>query len=111
LGGKGYIEAVNKLRSELHDKELMEILDNMKSEFEKNKLSPNSLEKNMKLCIEDCNFSVRTYNCLKRGGYDTIADIIKDPKSKLQTIRNLGGKGYIEVESFIKSLGLEIGGY
>lgn len=109
LKGLSVIEAVNKLREELHDKELVEILYGIKAEFEENQLSQSSLEKNMKLSIEYCNFSVRTYNCLKHAGYNTIADIIKAPKSKLQTIRNLGNRSYCELEDYIKSLGLEIG--
>ncbi len=48
--------------------------------------------------IEELNFSVRTYNCLKRSGKDTVNSLIEMSFEELRRIRNLGKKGAEEVE-------------
>ena len=53
--------------------------------------------------IEDFDFSVRTYNCLKRAQLNTIQDIV-NYKSGLMNIRNLGRKGVDEIITTIEDL-------
>ena len=53
--------------------------------------------------IEDLDFSVRTYNCLKRARLNTVKDII-DYENGLTHIRNLGKKGVIEIADTVENL-------
>lgn len=54
--------------------------------------------------IENLDFSVRTYNCLKRAGLNTLSDIIRYPKEDLAKIRNFGNYSMKEVEHMLMSL-------
>ncbi len=47
--------------------------------------------------FSDLNFSVRTYNCLKRAGIITVEDLLNYPEEKISSIRNLGERGVEEV--------------
>ena len=50
--------------------------------------------------IDELEFSVRTYNCLKRAGINTVGEIlafIKEDGNGLRKIRNLGGKSENEI--------------
>ena len=47
--------------------------------------------------IEDLDFSVRTYNCLKRAGINTVGDLITRTEADLMKVRNLGKKSLEEV--------------
>lgn len=42
--------------------------------------------------IEELDLSLRSFNCLKRAGFNTVADIIAVPESELKTIKNFGKK-------------------
>ena len=57
--------------------------------------------------IEDLEFSVRSYNCLKRAGMNTIADIVLKTEHDMIKVRNLGKKSLEEVIQKVKDLGLE----
>ena len=57
--------------------------------------------------IEDLEFSVRSYNCLKRAGLHTVGDIIEKTEHDMMKVRNLGKKSLDEVVNKIKTLGLE----
>ena len=60
--------------------------------------------------IEELDFSVRTYNCLKKASVLTIGDLVKIPESELMQIRNFGKKSLTEVKEKLASLGLTIPG-
>ena len=47
--------------------------------------------------IEDLDFSVRTYNCLKRAGINTVGDLITRTEADMMKVRNLGKKSLEEV--------------
>lgn len=55
--------------------------------------------------IENCDFSVRTYNCLKRAGIKTIGELSKLNKNDLCNIRNLGSKGFNEILNKLQEYG------
>ena len=57
--------------------------------------------------IEDLEFSVRSYNCLKRAGIHTVADIVSKSEQDMIKVRNLGKKSLDEVIGKVKELGLE----
>ena len=56
-------------------------------------------QKNSKfdVAIEDLDFSVRTYNCLKRAGINTIGDLVARSEDEMMKVRNLGKKSLEEV--------------
>ena len=56
--------------------------------------------------IEDLDFSVRAYNCLKRDGIHTLQDLVNKSESEMMKIRNLGKKSLKEVLDKIRELGL-----
>ena len=57
--------------------------------------------------IEDLEFSVRSYNCLKRAGIHTVADIVSKTEQDMIKVRNLGKKSLDEVVGKVAELGLE----
>jgi len=58
--------------------------------------------------IEELDFSVRTYNCLKKANVLTIGDLVNISESDLMQIRNFGKKSLTEVKEKLASLGLTI---
>jgi DNA-directed RNA polymerase subunit alpha len=60
------------------------------------------------IVIEDLNLSVRSYNCLKREGVNTVGDLIQKSEAELMDIRNFGQKSIDEVKSKLDELGLTL---
>lgn len=56
--------------------------------------------------IEELEFSVRSYNCLKRAGIHTVGDVLAKTEHDMMKVRNLGKKSLEEVITKINSLGL-----
>lgn len=63
-------------------------------------------ERIMNLTIDELDFSVRTYNCLKRSEILTMRDLVNTSKSKIEKVRNLGKKSLDEVIDKLKSFNL-----
>ncbi len=57
--------------------------------------------------IEEIEFSVRAYNCLKRAGINTMQDLIDKKEIEVQKIRNLGKKSLKEVMDKVEEMGLK----
>ena len=57
--------------------------------------------------IEEIEFSVRAYNCLKRAGINTVQDLINKKEVEVTKIRNLGKKSLKEVIDKVKEMGLK----
>ncbi len=64
--------------------------------------------KALETSIEDLDFSVRAYNCLKRAGIHTLQDLVNKSESDMMKIRNLGKKSLKEVLDKIKDMGLTL---
>ncbi|HEX8100963.1 MAG TPA: DNA-directed RNA polymerase subunit alpha [Actinomycetota bacterium] len=60
----------------------------------------------MALTVEDLNLSVRSYNCLKREGINTVGDLVQKSEAELMDIRNFGQKSIDEVKAKLDELGL-----
>jgi len=60
--------------------------------------------------IEELDFSVRTYNCLKKANIQTIADLVKTSEEDLMNIRNFGRKSLVEVQDKLLQYGLTLAG-
>jgi DNA-directed RNA polymerase subunit alpha len=58
------------------------------------------------ITVEDLNLSVRSYNCLKREGINSVGDLIQKSESELMDIRNFGQKSIDEVKAKLEELGL-----
>jgi DNA-directed RNA polymerase subunit alpha len=58
------------------------------------------------ITVEDLNLSVRSYNCLKREGINTVGDLVQKSESELMDIRNFGQKSIDEVKAKLDELGL-----
>lgn len=60
----------------------------------------------MDLTIEELDLSIRSYNCLKRAGLNTVNDICQLSADDLLHIRNLGKRSYDEIKRKLNSLGI-----
>ena len=68
----------------------------------------NKKEKVLEMTIEELDFSVRSYNCLKRAGINTVDDLIKKTIDDMMKVRNLGRKSLEEVIHKLEALGLHL---
>lgn len=64
--------------------------------------------KALETSIDDLDFSVRAYNCLKRANIHTLQDLVNMSESEMMKIRNLGKKSLKEVLDKVKELGLSL---
>ena len=64
-------------------------------------------EKVLEMTIEELEMSVRSFNCLKRAGIDTVEDLINRTEEDMIKVRNLGKKSLEEVIQKLHSLGLD----
>ena len=62
--------------------------------------------KKLETSIDDLDFSVRAYNCLKRAGVNTLGDLTEKSELEMMKIRNLGKKSLKEVMDKVKEMGL-----
>ncbi|MCI9084236.1 MAG: DNA-directed RNA polymerase subunit alpha [Bacilli bacterium] len=98
LGAKILIEHLNIVTN------LSEIADMtgiMNAKQEDSKL------KKLETSIDDLDFSVRAYNCLKRANINTLGDLTEKTELEMMKIRNLGKKSLKEVIDKIKDMGLK----
>ena len=65
-------------------------------------------EKVLEMTIEELDLSVRSFNCLKRAGIDTVEDLINRTEEDMIKVRNLGRKSLEEVIQKLASLGLSL---
>ncbi|MDY3031201.1 MAG: DNA-directed RNA polymerase subunit alpha [Clostridia bacterium] len=66
----------------------------------------NKKEKVLEMTIEELDLSVRSYNCLKRAGINTVEDLTNKSEEDMMKVRNLGRKSLEEVINKLNSLGL-----
>jgi len=65
-------------------------------------------EKVLEMTIEELDLSVRAYNCLKRAGINTVAELVQRNQEDMMKVRNLGKKSLEEVEQKLLGLGLSL---
>jgi DNA-directed RNA polymerase subunit alpha len=65
-------------------------------------------EKVLELSIEELDLSVRSYNCLKRAGINTVDDLASKTEEDMMKVRNLGRKSLEEVLHKMEELGLSL---
>lgn len=66
----------------------------------------NKKDKVLELTIEELDLSVRSFNCLKRAGINTVEDLVNKSESEMMKVRNLGRKSLEEVIAKLAALGL-----
>ena len=65
-------------------------------------------EKVLEMTIEELDLSVRSFNCLKRAGINTVGDLIGKSEDDMMKVRNLGRKSLDEVIGKLASLGFKL---
>ena len=98
LGAKILIEHLN-IVTNLSD--IADVTGIMNAKQEDTKL------KKLETSIDDLDFSVRAYNCLKRANINTLGDLTEKSELEMMKIRNLGKKSLKEVIDKIKDMGLK----
>ena len=68
----------------------------------------NKTEKASVMSIDELELSVRSYNCLKRAGINTVAELCAKTPEEMMKVRNLGRKSLDEVLEKLKELGLKL---
>ena len=67
--------------------------------------------KGLVMMIEDLDLSVRSYNCLKRAGIQTVEELTQRTEDEMMRVRNLGKKSLKEVKDKLYDLGLNFKSY
>ncbi len=62
----------------------------------------------LEMTIEELELSVRSFNCLKRAGINTVEDLVNKSPEDMMKVRNLGKKSFDEVKSKLISLGCDL---
>ena len=97
LGAKILNEHLNlfgDLSDEAYDTEIMVVKDD------------DGKEKVLEMSVEDLDLSVRSFNCLKRAGINTVGDLANKTEDDMMKVRNLGRKSLDEVIAKLNSLDL-----
>lgn len=80
-------------------------IDDMEIMVEKDEESDDHLTD---MPIEELDLSVRSYNCLKRAGINTVGELSQKTEEDMMKVRNLGKKSLEEVQQKLKALGLSL---
>lgn len=65
-------------------------------------------EKVLEMTVEELDLSVRSYNCLKRAGINTVDELIQKTEEDMMKVRNLGKKSLEEVQNKLAELDLSL---
>ena len=68
----------------------------------------NPVDKVLEMNIDELELSVRSYNCLKRAGINTVEELTNKTSEDMMKVRNLGRKSLEEVLAKLKELGLSL---
>lgn len=68
----------------------------------------NKNDKKLEMTIEELDLSVRSYNCLKRAGINTVQELTDKSEADMMRVRNLGRKSLEEVKNKLNDLGLSL---
>ena len=91
-----HLNLFGDLSDEAYDTEVMVVKDD------------DGKEKILEMTIEELDLSVRSFNCLKRAGINTVEDLISKSEEDMMKVRNLGRKSLDEVVIKLSSLGFEL---
>jgi DNA-directed RNA polymerase subunit alpha len=60
------------------------------------------------MTIEELDLTVRSFNCLKRAGINTVEELVQRSEEDMMKVRNLGRKSLLEVQQKLAGLGLSL---
>lgn len=86
----------------------IDLSDNAKNTEILSEKEENKKEKVLEMSIEELDLSVRSYNCLKRAGINTVDDLANKTEDEMMKVRNLGRKSLEEVLNKMAELGLSL---
>jgi DNA-directed RNA polymerase subunit alpha len=91
-----------------HLKLFIDLSENAKTAEVMVEKEDNEKEKVLEMNIDELELSVRSYNCLKRAGINTVEELCNKTPEDMMKVRNLGRKSLEEVLAKLKELGLEL---
>jgi DNA-directed RNA polymerase subunit alpha len=103
-------EAVSQAANLLNE-HLKLFVDLSEDQYEDTQFSVNEDKdkgKILEMTIEELDLSVRSFNCLKRAGINTVDDLINKSEEEMMKVRNLGRKSFEEVRDKLTSLGFTL---
>ena len=105
VSAKEVISLASKLIVE-HANLFVELVEEMKDASILVSREEDKVAKLMEMSIEDMDLSVRSYNCLKRAGINTVEDLTRKTEDDMLKVKNLGRKSLDEVIQKLTDLGL-----
>ena len=91
-----------------HLKLFIDLSENAKSAEVMIEKEDDEKEKVLEMSIDELELSVRSFNCLKRAGINTVEELTNKTSEDMMKVRNLGRKSLEEVLAKLKELGLEL---
>ncbi|HHT68414.1 MAG TPA: DNA-directed RNA polymerase subunit alpha [Firmicutes bacterium] len=67
-----------------------------------------SIDRLMEMTVEELDLSVRSYNCLKRAGINSVDELVRKTEEDMMKVRNLGKKSLAEIKEKLGDLGLSL---
>ncbi len=107
LGPDEAVSLAAKVLSE-HLKSFIDLSEHAKAAEVMVEKEDNEKEKALEMNIDELELSVRSYNCLKRAGINTVEELCSKTSEDMMKVRNLGRKSLEEVLSKLKELGLSL---
>lgn len=107
VSAKEVISLASKLLVE-HANLFVELVEEMANTSILVSREEDKVQKLMEMSIEDMDLSVRSYNCLKRAGINTVEDLTRKTEDDMLKVKNLGRKSLDEVISKLVDLGLNL---
>lgn len=89
-----------------HLEVVVDLCENANEDYMSERLDDSDSKKLEKMNIEDLDLSVRSYNCLKRAGINTVMELAGKSEEDMMKVRNLGRKSLKEVKEKLENLGL-----
>ena len=91
-----------------HLKSFIDLSENARTAEVMVEKQDNEKEKVLEMNIDELELSVRSYNCLKRAGINTVEELCNRTSEDMMKVRNLGRKSLEEVLAKLKELGLSL---
>ena len=107
LGPDEAVSLAAKVLSE-HLNLIIDLSENAKTAEVMVEKEDNEKEKVLEMNIDELELSVRSYNCLKRAGINTVEELTNRTAEDMMKVRNLGRKSLEEVLAKLKELGLQL---
>lgn len=107
VSAKEVVSLSAKLMNEYNEL-FIELVENMENNSILVSREEDKVHKLLVMSVEDMDLSVRSYNCLKRAGINTVEDLIKKSEYDMLKVKNLGRKSLDEVIHKLESLGLSL---